>query len=97
MKLLTLKLFNYRQFWGEVSLELAHQGKRSVTIIHGNNGAGKTTTVRMLSSILKPTRGSARVAGYDVVTQGTDVRQRVGVLTEAPGLYTRMTGQEYQL
>jgi ABC-2 type transport system ATP-binding protein len=66
-----------------------------VLALLGPNGAGKTTTVRMLSSILKPTRGRAQVAGYDVVTQGADVRRRVGVLTEAPGLYTRMTGQEY--
>lgn len=61
----------------------------------GPNGAGKTTTVRMLSSILRPTSGRARVAGYDVAGQGADVRRRVGVLTEAPGLYTRMTGREY--
>ena len=61
----------------------------------GPNGAGKTTTVRMLSSILRPTAGSATVAGFDVATQGQQVRTHVGVLTEAPGLYTRMTGWEY--
>ncbi len=61
----------------------------------GPNGAGKTTTVRMLSAILKPTAGKARVAGYDTVTQASDVRRNVGLLTEAPGLYTRMSGREY--
>ncbi len=61
----------------------------------GPNGAGKTTTVRMLSAILKPSRGRARVAGYDIVTDALAVRQHVGVLTEAPGLYTRMSGREY--
>lgn len=66
-----------------------------VLALLGPNGAGKTTTVRMLSSILKPTAGSATVAGYDVVKQGHQVRQQVGVLTEAPGLYSRMTGREY--
>jgi len=66
-----------------------------VLALLGPNGAGKTTTVRMLSSVLRPTSGWARVAGYDVVTQGQDVRRCVGVLTEAPGLYTRMTGREY--
>ncbi len=66
-----------------------------VLALLGPNGAGKTTTVRMLTSILKPTQGWARVAGYDVATQGHEVRKRVGVLTEAPGLYTRMTGWEY--
>jgi ABC-2 type transport system ATP-binding protein len=66
-----------------------------VLALLGPNGAGKTTTVRMLSSVLRPTSGWARVSGYDVATQGQDVRRCVGVLTEAPGLYTRMTGREY--
>ena len=66
-----------------------------VLALLGPNGAGKTTTVRMLSAILKPTAGRARVAGYDVATQGDAVRRNVGMLTEAPGLYTRMTGREY--
>jgi ABC-2 type transport system ATP-binding protein len=61
----------------------------------GQNGAGKTTTVRMLTALLNPTRGSARVNGYDVVMQAADVRASVGVLTEQHGLYVRMTGQEY--
>ena len=63
--------------------------------ILGPNGAGKTTTVRMLTSILKPTIGWARVAGYDVVKQATAVRTSVGVLTEQHGLYERMKGIEY--
>ena len=63
--------------------------------ILGPNGAGKTTTVRMLTSILKPTIGWARVAGYDVVEQATAVRTSVGVLTEQHGLYERMKGIEY--
>ncbi len=66
-----------------------------VLALLGPNGAGKTTTVRMLAAILKPTAGTARVAGFDVRTHPAEVRRRVGVLTEAPGLYTRMTGQEY--
>jgi ABC-2 type transport system ATP-binding protein len=61
----------------------------------GQNGAGKTTTVRMLTALLNPTRGWARVNGYDVVKQASDVRASVGVLTEQHGLYVRMTGQEY--
>ncbi|MEW5986600.1 MAG: ABC transporter ATP-binding protein [Chloroflexota bacterium] len=61
----------------------------------GPNGAGKTTTVRMLSAILKPTRGRARVNTYDVVQQADQVRRSVGLLTEQPGLYRRMTGLEY--
>ncbi|MDD2923464.1 MAG: ABC transporter ATP-binding protein [Anaerolineales bacterium] len=61
----------------------------------GQNGAGKTTTVRMLTALLEPTRGSARVAGYDVVKNGHDVRASVGVLTEQHGLYMRMSAHEY--
>jgi ABC-2 type transport system ATP-binding protein len=61
----------------------------------GPNGAGKTTTVRMLAAILRPTAGEARVAGYSVTEQPREVRRRVGVLTEHPGLYLRMEGGEY--
>ncbi|MCB8944995.1 MAG: ABC transporter ATP-binding protein [Ardenticatenaceae bacterium] len=63
----------------------------------GPNGAGKTTTVRMLGSILKPSVGSAAVNGYDVVTQADKVRRSIGMLTEQPGLYLRMSGLEYLL
>jgi len=61
----------------------------------GPNGAGKTTTVRMLSAILSPTKGSARINGHDVVKQADLVRRDIGLLTEQPGLYTRSTGLEY--
>ena len=66
-----------------------------ILAILGQNGAGKTTTVRMLTALLTPTRGWARVAGYDVVKNGHDVRSSVGVLTEQHGLYMRMTAIEY--
>lgn len=61
----------------------------------GPNGAGKTTTVRMMTSILKPSSGWARVAGYSVIDQPELVRSNVGVLTEQHGLYERMQGLEY--
>jgi ABC-2 type transport system ATP-binding protein len=61
----------------------------------GPNGAGKTTTVRMLASILKPSEGRARVAGLDTVRHARQVRHAVGLLTEFPGLYLRMRGDEY--
>jgi ABC-2 type transport system ATP-binding protein len=61
----------------------------------GPNGAGKTTTVRMLASILRPSEGWARVAGFDTVRQARQVRHAVGLLTEFPGLYLRMRAEEY--
>ena len=61
----------------------------------GPNGAGKTTTIRMLASILSPTRGWARIAGFDTSTHATEVRHRIGLLTEHHGLYTRMKSEEY--
>lgn len=66
-----------------------------VLALLGPNGAGKTTTVRMLTAILRPTAGTARVAGFDILTQAERVRASVGVLTEHHGLYTRMSGSEY--
>jgi ABC-2 type transport system ATP-binding protein len=66
-----------------------------VLALLGQNGAGKTTTVRMLTALLSPTRGYARIAGYDVVKNGHDVRASVGVLTEQHGLYMRMSAHEY--
>lgn len=69
--------------------------KGKVMLLLGPNGAGKTTTVRMLSSVLRPTSGSATIAGYDVVKQAHLVRSSVGVLTEQHGLYKRMNAFEY--
>ena len=57
----------------------------------GPNGAGKTTTVRMLTSLIAPSEGRASVDGFDVVTSPEAVRSRIGLLTETPGLYERLT------
>ena len=59
----------------------------------GPNGAGKTTTVRMLTSLIGITRGSATVAGFDVGRQDTDIRRTVGVLTETPGMYDNLSAE----
>ncbi|MBN1313264.1 MAG: ABC transporter ATP-binding protein [Anaerolineae bacterium] len=86
-----------KQFDGFVAVEGVNLNVEAgeVLALLGPNGAGKTTTVRMLTSILKPTRGTARVAGYDVVAQPEQVRAHVGVLTENHGLYLRMKAREY--
>lgn len=72
-----------------------HVPEGTVLALLGPNGAGKTTTVRMLTSILAPTSGWARVAGYDVMQYPAQVRSLVGVLTEQHGLYERMKAVEY--
>ena len=61
----------------------------------GPNGAGKTTTMRILTGYLPPSEGTARVAGYDVVTQPLEVKKRIGYLPELPPVYTDMTAAEY--
>jgi ABC-2 type transport system ATP-binding protein len=66
-----------------------------VLALLGPNGAGKTTTMRMLTSVLRPSSGWARVAGFDVVSQAEQVRASVGILTEQHGLYGRMSAEEY--
>ena len=86
------KYFN--QFKAVDSVELNVQAGEVLALL-GPNGAGKTTTVRMLTSILTPSQGWARVAGYDVVEQAAQVRSSVGVLTENHGLYNRMPASEY--
>jgi len=67
----------------------------TVVAILGPNGAGKTTTVRMLTCILTPTSGWAKVAGYDITKDPAQVRAHVGVLTEQHGLYERMNALAY--
>lgn len=60
----------------------------------GPNGAGKTTCLRILSTVLRPTGGSARVAGYDVETQPVKVRAHIGFMSNNTGIYDRMTAWE---
>lgn len=60
----------------------------------GPNGAGKTTTVRMLACIISPSGGTAAVAGHDIRADPVAVRRSVGVLTESPSLYERLTAEE---
>jgi len=61
----------------------------------GPNGAGKTTMMRLLATVLHPTKGVARVDGYDTHTQAREVRRRLGILPETWGLYERFTPREH--
>ncbi|MGA2533102.1 MAG: ATP-binding cassette domain-containing protein [Candidatus Aminicenantales bacterium] len=60
----------------------------------GPNGAGKTTTINMLATLLKPTSGSAEVAGFDVTKNRDDVRKSIGIVFQEPALDSQLTGRE---
>ena len=92
-----LRKFFYDESRGEVKAVdsvtfSCHPGE--VFGLLGANGAGKTTTLRMLSTVLKPTGGSASVMGYDVLRQPEAVRQSLGFYSASTALYPRLTGKE---
>ena len=60
----------------------------------GPNGAGKTTTIKMLTTLLRPTEGTAKVCGFDIVKNRNEVRQNIGVVFQEPALDTELTGRE---
>jgi ABC-2 type transport system ATP-binding protein len=60
----------------------------------GPNGAGKTTTISMLCTILKPTSGSAKVNGFDIVKEANKVRRSIGIVFQDPSIDDRLTGRE---
>ena len=68
--------------------------KGSITVLLGRNGAGKTTTVRMLTGLIRPSSGSAQVAGFELGEDDTNIRRNVGILTESPGMYERLTAEK---
>jgi len=59
----------------------------------GPNGAGKTTTVRILTSLIGPTSGTAVVNGFRIGEQDTNIRRSVGILTETPGMYDNLSAE----
>jgi sodium transport system ATP-binding protein len=66
----------------------------AITGILGPNGAGKTTLMRILATLIPPDAGIARVDGFDCVTDPLNVRERFGILSDAKGLYPRLTARE---
>jgi ABC-2 type transport system ATP-binding protein len=93
-----IEVENLTKYYGEfpaisnVSFTVA---KGEIVGFLGPNGAGKTTTMRILTSFMPPTSGTARIAGYDVVTESLHARQRIGYLPESVPLYTDMTVRGY--
>ncbi|MEA4813145.1 MAG: ABC transporter ATP-binding protein [Anaerolineaceae bacterium] len=60
----------------------------------GPNGAGKTTTVRMLCALIRPSVGEAMINGYKLGREDTQIRRSVGILTESPGMYERLSAEK---
>ena len=60
----------------------------------GPNGAGKTTTIKMLTTLLNPTSGTATIAGFDIIKQRDEVRKNIGVVFQEPALDVELTGKE---
>lgn len=65
-----------------------------ITGLLGPNGAGKSTTLRMLYTLLKPDSGVARINGFNIIESRIDVQRCIGVLSDAQGIYTRLTARE---
>ncbi|MFW6183349.1 MAG: ATP-binding cassette domain-containing protein [Chloroflexota bacterium] len=84
------KAFNGQVAVQDLSLEIA---AGEVFGFLGPNGAGKTTTVRLLTTLIAPTAGTAQVAGFRLGEDDREIRRRVGILTEAPGLYERLSAE----
>lgn len=84
------KDFGERTALAGLDLEVA---AGEVVSLLGHNGAGKTTTVRLLSGVLHPDRGEARVLGLDPTVDGTALRRRIGVATERPSLDPRLSAR----
>ena len=60
----------------------------------GPNGAGKTTIIRMLSTLTRPSNGTATIGGYDIIRNDSEVRQLIGLVSEKMIMYDRLTAKE---
>ncbi len=93
-----IEVTNLTKYYGEIrgidtiSFSI---GRGEIVGLLGPNGSGKTTTMRILTCFFPPTRGSAKVAGYDVVTQPIEVRRRIGYMPETVPLYPDMKVASY--
>ncbi len=85
------RVFGTRTAVDQLSLEIP---TGSVFGFLGPNGAGKTTTVRMLAALIAPTSGTAFIAGHKLGKENESIRRSVGILTETPGLYDRLSALE---
>lgn len=86
------KSFGRKAALKNISFEI---GQGEIIGVLGQNGAGKTTLMRILTTYLAPSSGTATIGGYSVAKNPLDVRRKIGYLPETPPLYTSMTVQDY--
>ena len=85
------KAYNSFKAVGDLNIEVE---SGEIFGLLGPNGAGKTTSISMLCTILKPTSGSAKVNGFDVVREANQVRKSIGIVFQEPSIDDRLTGKE---
>jgi ABC-2 type transport system ATP-binding protein len=90
VKNLTKKFGNFNAV-DDVSFDVR---KGEIFGLLGPNGAGKSTTLRILSTLARPTKGTATIGGYDIVKQDTQVRNLIGLVSEKMIMYNRLTAKE---
>ena len=93
-----IQVKNLTKYYGNLLAlnQISFQAKKGEILgFLGPNGAGKTTTMRILTSYMPPSAGSAKVAGFDVIEESIEVRRRVGYLPETVPLYPEMSATEY--
>ncbi|MBI1783679.1 ABC transporter ATP-binding protein [Candidatus Sumerlaeota bacterium] len=90
-----------------IGLNKDYDGKHAVLDLHlriepgelfcllGPNGAGKTTTFKILTGLLTPSSGKARVAGYDIETEAIEAKRRIGYIPDRPYLYEKLSGRDF--
>ena len=85
------KTFNKLKAVDDISFDVK---KGEIFGLLGPNGAGKSTTMRMLSTLSRPTSGTAIIGGYDIVKNDTKVRELIGIVSEKMIMYSRLTAKE---
>ena len=85
------KMFNKFTAVDDISFDVK---KGEIFGLLGPNGAGKSTTLRMLSTLAKPTKGTAIIGGYDIVKNDTEVRKLISIVSEKMIMYNRLTARE---
>ncbi len=84
---------SFGDFWAVDGISLEVGDGESFALL-GPNGAGKTTAVRILSTLLRPTSGTVKIAGFDISEEPEEVKKRIGVVSHNPFLYDEMTARE---